>query len=70
MLRLLLSSTPDPGSWDGLIEAGTKLVTWLITTMTSFVTFMLAHPILMVGIMIGIISFAVGLLVRFVRVGS
>lgn len=65
-----LSTTPDPGSWDGLISAGTKLATWLITTMTSFVDFMLSHPILMFGVIISLLSFAAGLLSRFIRIGG
>lgn len=60
-------SAPAADSIDGLLEFATKMVTWLITTMTSFVGFITSNPLILWFIMPVIISFGVGLILRFIR---
>lgn len=64
-MKVLLSS--DPGSLDLLLQAATQIVTWLISTMTAFVTFVVTHPVVLMMFLVILISFAVGLLIRFMR---
>lgn len=43
-----------------------SLVTWLVTTMGTFLDFLLAHPIALVGLVLSLIVTAVGMLRRII----
>lgn len=44
----------------------TSLVSWLVTTMGTFLDFLLAHPIAMVGLVLSLIVTCVGMLRRII----
>lgn len=44
----------------------TSLVTWLVTTMGTFLDFLLAHPIALVGLVLSLVVTAAGMLRRMI----
>lgn len=48
----------------GLLELATELVTWLITTMGSYLTFITTNPIILIMFIIMIAGLGVGMLFR------
>lgn len=58
---VLMSSTPaaDITTFTGW---ATSLVTWIVTTMTTFLNFMISNPIALVGLVLMLIVTAVGML--------
>lgn len=64
---LALSSTPSAGDMAGILSAATQLVTWVITTIGSFLSFIVDNPVILVLFLMMIVSFAVGMLFRIWR---
>lgn len=57
-------ATADVSTLGGLLSLATELVTWLITTMTSYLTFITSNPIIFVMFVIMIAGLGVGMLFR------
>lgn len=62
-----LTSTAGNETLEGLLENATKVVTWIITTMGSYVTFIIGHPIVMVGFIITLAGVGIGFFLRIFR---
>lgn len=56
-----------PGDLANILSAATELVTWIITTLGSFLNFITANPVILVLFLMMIVSFAVGILFRIWR---
>lgn len=69
MIPALLSSGggSDASSLADILSAATQLVTWLITTIGSFLSFITSNPVILVLFLMMLASFAVGLLFRIWR---
>lgn len=63
-LHYLLTGGGSTGDLSSILSAATQLVTWLITTIGSFISFIVDNPVILVLFLMAIISFAVGLLFR------
>lgn len=46
------------------LQTATEVLTWLLTSMASIITTIMANPILVIGFIVMIISFAFGLVFR------
>lgn len=57
----------NTGSLSNILSAATELVTWIITTLGSFLTFIVDNPVILVLFLMMIVSFAVGVLFRIWR---
>lgn len=66
MSGILLSGT-SPGDLASILSAATQLATWIITTIGSFLTFIIEHPVILVLFLMMLVSFAVGILFRIWR---
>lgn len=64
---LALSSGGDTGDLASILSAATQLVTWIITTVGSFLKFIVDNPVILVLFLMMIVSFAVGILFRIWR---
>lgn len=62
MSRILLSA--GGSSLTNILEMGTELWTWLISQMTSVITFISANPLILVFFVMSICGFVVGILMR------
>lgn len=62
-----LSSTPSSGSLGSILSAATELVTWIISAIGSFLTFIIDNPVILVLFLMMLVSFAVGVLFRIWR---
>lgn len=63
----MLSSTPANGSLEQILNAATELVGWIVTTLGSFLTFIISNPVILVLFLMMLVSFAVGILFRIWR---
>lgn len=66
----LISSASGGGSASDLssiLSAATSLVTWIITTIGSFLSFITENPVILVLFLMMLVSFAVGILFRIWR---
>lgn len=63
----LLSGGGGGETLSGILTAATELVTWLITTVGSFLSFIVSHPVILVLFLMMLVSFAVGILFRIWR---
>ena len=59
-----LLATGDASTVSGLLEIATELLTWLITSMTSLITFITSHPIILMMMIISLVGLVVGYLFR------
>lgn len=57
----------DNGSLSSILTAATELVTWVITSIGSFLSFILQNPVILVLFLMMLVSFAVGILFRIWR---
>lgn len=55
------------GSLANILSAATELVTWIITSIGSFLTFIISNPVILVLFLMMLVSFAVGILFRIWR---
>lgn len=63
----LSSGGGDTGDLSSILTAATQLVTWIITTIGSFLSFIVDNPVILVLFLMMIVSFAVGMLFRIWR---
>lgn len=63
----VLLSSGGSGGISPITEAGTELLTWVVTAMTSLWAFIIANPLLATICSMILISFAAGLFLRFSR---
>lgn len=61
------SSSPANGSLSSILTAATELVTWIITSLGSFLSFIVDNPVILVLFLMMLVSFAVGILFRIWR---
>lgn len=62
---MYLSTTTDDGSTlQGILAAATQIVTWVITSMGSFLKFVTDNPVVLILFLLTIVGFAVGMLMR------
>lgn len=47
-----------------VLALATELLTWVITSMTSILTFIQANPLILIWMIVAIVGFAVGFLLR------
>lgn len=67
IFQFALSSGGNTGDLSSILTAATQLVTWIITTIGSFLTFIVDNPVILVLFLMMIVSFAVGMLFRIWR---
>lgn len=63
----LSSGGGGTGDLAGILSAATQLVSWVITTIGSFLTFIVDNPVILVLFLMMIVSFAIGVLFRIWR---
>lgn len=68
-LFLLLSSSgsSSSGTLTSILSAATELVTWIISALGSFLSFITSNPVILVLFLMMLVSFAVGVLFRIWR---
>ena len=54
----------DPSTMTGLLDLATELLTWLITSMGSLITFITGQPIILVMMVITLVGLVAGYLFR------
>lgn len=57
-------ATSTPGSFSDILANATEVFTWFITSMGSLVTFVLAHPIVLMMFMILLSGSVIGMFMR------
>lgn len=57
-------ATSTPGSFSDILANATEVFTWFITSMGSLVTFVLAHPIVLMMFMILLTGSVIGMFMR------
>lgn len=62
-MGIFLTET-NAGTMDGLLQEATKLVTWIITQMGSFLTFITTNPIVLVMFLLLLAGAGIGFLMR------
>lgn len=62
MFGLLL--TANASTMSGLLSLATELVTWLVTTMGSYLSFITDNPVILIMFVIMIAGLGVGMLFR------
>lgn len=62
-MGILLTET-NAGTMDGLLQEATKLVTWIITQMGSFLNFITTNPIVLVMFLLLLAGAGIGFLMR------
>lgn len=67
MFKAMLSAETTPGSLKAILDAATDLVTWIVATLGSFLTFITQNPVILVLFLMMLVSFAVGILFRIWR---
>lgn len=55
------------GDLSNILSAATQMVTWIVTTMTSVVSFVVDNPVVLSLFLLMLISFAVGIFFRIWR---
>lgn len=62
MIPVLL--TEGAGSLTDILSMATELLQWVITSMGSIINFISSHPLILIFMIITIVGFAVGMLMR------
>lgn len=62
MLGLLATTTTTTMS--SILETATEVLTWMITSMTSLMTFITNNPVILVMFMVFLVGAAIGMLMR------
>lgn len=57
-------ATSDPGSFSAILANATEVFTWFITSMGALVTFILAHPIVLMLFMVLLSGSVIGMFLR------
>lgn len=63
----LLSGGGSADSISGILSMATELVTWTITQMTSYLSFIQTHPLVLIMFLMVMAGFGVGMLMRIWR---
>lgn len=63
-LLLPILATADPGSFGDILSNATSVFTWFITSMGALVTFILAHPLVLMMFMILLSGSVIGMFMR------
>lgn len=63
MIPALLTSG-EASSLTDILSMATELLSWVITSMTSIITFIGSNPLILIFMIITIVGFAVGMLMR------
>lgn len=61
---LVMKGAASADSVSGLLALAGELFEWLITQMTSLVTFITSNPIILIGMIIGLAGLVVGMFMR------
>lgn len=64
MTNLIVALASDASSVDGLLAMATKVVTWLVTTMGSYLTFVTDNPLILLMALVMLAGLGVGMLFR------
>lgn len=64
---ILLSGSGSSGDLSNILSSATSLATWVITTIGSFLAFIIDNPVILVLFLMMLVSFAVGMLFRIWR---
>lgn len=67
MYGILLSGSTNNGDLSAILSAATSLATWIISTIGSFLSFIIDNPVILVLFLMMLVSFAVGMLFRIWR---
>lgn len=59
-----IALTADASTMSGLLEMGGQVVTWLITQMTTYLSFITSNPIILLGAILMLAGLGVGMLFR------
>lgn len=59
---MLLTGGAD--SLEGLLSMGTQLVTWIITQMGVYLSFIIEHPVVLILFLVGLAGAGIGFLMR------
>lgn len=59
-----LSGGGDASTISGILKMATEIVTWLITTMTAYLTFVTSNPVILIMALIMLAGLGVGMLMR------
>lgn len=66
MYGILLSSS-STGDLSSILSAATQVATWTISTIGSYLTFIIDNPVILVLFLLMLVSFAIGVLFRIWR---
>lgn len=61
------SGSGSSGDLSNILSSATQLVTWVISTLGSFLTFIIDNPVILVLFLMMLVSFAIGVLFRIWR---
>lgn len=69
LVRFSAGATPAPGteSVSGVLNMATEILTWAISAMTSVISFIVSHPLILIYFGLAIVGFGVGLFFRIWR---
>lgn len=67
MPGLLLTAGGGADTLAGLLEMGTSLVTWIISQMGSFLSFIIENPVILILFLVGLAGTGIGFLMRIWR---
>ena len=59
-----IALSADATTIEGILEIATKVVTWLVTTMGSYLSFITSNPVILLMAVIMIAGLGVGMLFR------
>lgn len=60
----MLLASEGAGTITGLLKMATELLTWLITSMGSVITFITSNPIILIMLLVSLCGLVVGMLFR------
>lgn len=61
---MTMLTSAGASTMDGLLQEATKLVTWVITQMGSFLTFIVENPVVLVMFLLLLAGAGIGFLMR------
>ena len=59
-----ITATANASTVSGLLEIATELLTWLITSMSSLITFITGNPIILMMMVVTLVGLVAGYLFR------
>lgn len=64
MLGVLATGSTDAATMEGILALATQIVTWVITTMGSYLKFVTDNPIILFLFLVSIAGMGIGFLMR------